>query len=412
MSSVRKFDIVLLGASGYTGRLVAGHMVKTFPTNLKWAIAGRFMDSLASLHDEPTALNADRKPPEIQILELVRTDLDRLTLNTCVLINVIGPYHRLSSPVLAACARNGTCYVDCTTETLWIQDMIGKYETAAIDSGAVIIPAISLSSSPSDLVAWLVATCIREQGFEGTFEVISSSKLALNGMSGGSFASVLALREAYGSSWFLWGNSWILSSKSAPPSTLPWTTWLVGYRNVPNLGILTTSFVGPGNEAVVHRSYDLNPSLYGPYFKFREYVPAASILDAVTLHTLTWIGTILLALPLVRWLLGKLAIPQGTGPIVEESRKFESVDFKAVGFVEGEDAPRAMATFAYKSSTYEISAVLAAEAAGVLLKRVKAAEIEGRDLTGIGGILTPSSLGMPFVMRMREVGVVIEVEKL
>lgn len=108
-------------------------------------------------------------------------------------------------------------------------------------------------------------------------------------MSGGSFATVLDLRDAYGSSWFLTGSSRILSPapNSAPPSTLPLVTKLFGYRNVPQLGTLTTSFVGPGNEAVVHRSSALNPSLYGALFTFREYIPMSNMFSAILVHFLT-----------------------------------------------------------------------------------------------------------------------------
>ncbi|PVH74148.1 hypothetical protein DL98DRAFT_537688 [Cadophora sp. DSE1049] len=227
---------------------------------------------------------------EIEVLELEENDLDRLALNARVLINAIDPYHRFSSPVLAACTRNGAFYVDCTTETLWIQDMIGKYQSGAIDSGAVIIPAMSLSSSPPGIIAW-------------------------------------------------------------------------HFR---------------GNQLQQTR-----------------YVPPASRFAAVTIQALTWIGTILLAFPLFRSLLGNIAIPQGIGPTIENSRTVESVEFKTVGFVEGEDAPRANGYVCLQG-----------------VNRAKAAENEGRDLSGGGGIFTPSSLGMSFVERLRKVGVVIEAENL
>ncbi|PBP20567.1 NAD-dependent epimerase/dehydratase [Diplocarpon rosae] len=431
MSSPRQFDILLLGATGYTGSLVAEHIAKSFPTTLSWAIAGRSAKSLQELANRLKDVNRDRVQPVIELVELNEEDLNILALKTRVLINTIGPYHRHSTPVVKACACHGTHYVDCTTETLWIKDMIAMYHAAARASGAIMIPAISLSSSPSDLVAWLIASSIQDQGYKGTSEIVSSSKLqydqqsltpslpstkyhSLTGMSGGSLASVLDIREKYGSLWFLWGSPRILSPnpKVTTKSTLPWLTKLFGYRFVPELGILTTSFVGPGNEAVVYRSAGRNPSLYGSSFAFREHIPVPSVSAAVSTHVLTWIGTILLAIPLFRSLVRKTAFKQGTGPSLDESRKTERVEFRAVGFAEGEEKPKAMVTFQWKGSAYEVSAILGAEAAGVLVEEAREADAHGLETKGKGGFLTPSGLGLPFVERLRAAGVAIEVVRL
>ncbi|KAF8858952.1 hypothetical protein BDZ45DRAFT_673689 [Acephala macrosclerotiorum] len=79
-------------------------------------------------------------------------------------------------------------------------------------------------------------------------------------MSGGSLASVLAVREKYGSSWFLSGNSSILSSDpKRPQTTTPWFTRILGYRFILSFGTLTTSFVGPGNASIVHTT-STNPT--------------------------------------------------------------------------------------------------------------------------------------------------------
>lgn len=128
MSSARQFDLVLLGATGYTGCLAAEHIAKSFSTSLKWAIAGRSSESLEDLSEKLKIVNPDRVSPglslvlivfflplrisDIEVVELNDVELNELALKTRVLINVIGPYHRFSSPILGACARNGTHYVD------------------------------------------------------------------------------------------------------------------------------------------------------------------------------------------------------------------------------------------------------------------------------------------------------------
>ncbi|WAO91906.1 Sacchrp-dh-NADP domain-containing protein [Fusarium falciforme] len=154
MASTEPYEITVLGATGWTATICAEHIAKTFPTTTRWCIAGRSADKLERLRQSLRAINPDRLEPAIHTIpRLDAKSLDPLVVNTKVLINGIGPYHRYGTPVVESCARNGTHYVDFSTETAWIADMIRDYHSLAKQSGAIIIPAISGSSSPSDLVA-------------------------------------------------------------------------------------------------------------------------------------------------------------------------------------------------------------------------------------------------------------------
>src|SRR6187402_1159449 len=154
-------------------------------------------------------------------------------------------------------------------------------------------------------------------------------------MSKGSFTTLMDVRDAYGSYWFLFGDSWTLSLKPSLKFNQSWATRLLGYRNVPGLGILTTSFVAPGNESVVQRSASLSPELYGPNFAYHEYLPVANFITAVMVHIVTILGNLLLSLPLFRWILRRFLYPLSSGPDRVRSGKAESAEFKAVGFAEG-----------------------------------------------------------------------------
>lgn len=133
MASNREFDIVLLGPTGYTGKLCAEHIVKSLPTNLKWALAGRSLQKVEGVAKELKALNPDRSEPgtssleslvfqrgehfvnlqiEILAVQLTAEELGPLAQKTKLIINCIGPYHLYSTPVVEACAKNGTHYVD------------------------------------------------------------------------------------------------------------------------------------------------------------------------------------------------------------------------------------------------------------------------------------------------------------
>jgi len=110
--STPEFDIILLGATGYTGAITAEHITTNFPTTLKWAIAGRSPSALETLTAKLKTLNQDRSPPAIILAEMETEVLHALVKRTRVLINVIGPYHRFSEPVVEACAKEGVNYVD------------------------------------------------------------------------------------------------------------------------------------------------------------------------------------------------------------------------------------------------------------------------------------------------------------
>ena len=110
--STPKFDIILLGATGYTGAITAEHLTTNFPTTLKWAIVGRSPSALETLAAKLKTLNPDRSPPVIILAEMAKDALHTLVKRTRVLINVIGPYHRYSEPVVEACATEGVNYLD------------------------------------------------------------------------------------------------------------------------------------------------------------------------------------------------------------------------------------------------------------------------------------------------------------
>jgi short subunit dehydrogenase-like uncharacterized protein len=172
---------------------------------------------------------------------------------------------------------------------------------------------------------------------------------------------------------------------------------------------LTTSLVALSNESIVYRSANLNPDIYGLEFSHHQYLPIPNLFSAIFVHFLTKLGILLLAPPFIRWMLRKLSFEPGSGPDREHNRSVESAEYTAIGN-SGNGKIRAKARFYYKGSLVDISAILAVVAAGVLLDRSIEGERRGEELKG--GYLTPSTLGMVFVERLREVGVELEVEEL
>ncbi|RSL90864.1 hypothetical protein CEP52_014434 [Fusarium oligoseptatum] len=407
MASSKPYEVTVLGATGWTATICAEHITKTFPTTTRWCIAGRSADKLESLRQSLKAIDPDRLEPAIHIVpRLDSENLDPLICNTKVLINGIGPYHRYGTPVVGSCARNGTHYVDFSTETAWIADMIRDYHNLAAKSGAIIIPAISGSSSPSDLVAWLLINHLYDHGLQVPSEVVCSGKLNMLGMQGGSLHTVLDVAEHYGISGWLNGDSWILSQAPKPPKTPP--VGLLGHRYDPILGHLGTSFVAWGNQAVVQRSAGFDAHIYGQDFTFREYIPTSSFFSAAIVHIVTKVGILLLCIPWFRSFVRGKAFDPGSGPDRKESRRTESAEWKATAYINGNKEPVAMARFGYKGALVDMAAILAVEAAATIMEAPK---VKANGST-TAGLQTPSILGLRFVDRLKKAGFTLTVHGL
>jgi len=229
----------------------------------------------------------------------------------------------------------------------------------------------------------------------------------MSGMSGGSFTTVLSVMEKYGTSWLSGDPEEFFPGSKQPVKTKKQSTnSRTGHRLVPVLGHLTTSLVGISNESVVYRSAGLNPDIYGLDFEYREYLPVPNFFAAVTVHLLTKFAVLLLSIPLFRNFTRCFSFEPGSGPDIEASRKSDRVEFRAVGLEKGTEKILAKADFVYDGALPEISGILAAEAADVLLRWSKS----DNERTVKGGLLTPSLLGMAFVERIRGAGVLLEVQ--
>ena len=148
-----KYDIVVFGASGYTGRLVAEYLQQEYAnTDLKWAMAGRSLDKLASVR---TALGISES------VELVSVDSDNAAsvgqmVSDCkVVITTVGPYQLYGEELIKQCAQQGTDYVDLSGEPSWMHETIAQYSAAAKASGARILHSCGFDSIPFDLGVYL-----------------------------------------------------------------------------------------------------------------------------------------------------------------------------------------------------------------------------------------------------------------
>ncbi|KAJ5972985.1 Saccharopine dehydrogenase / Homospermidine synthase [Penicillium vulpinum] len=227
-------------------------------------------------------------------------------------------------------------------------------------------------------------------------------------MSAGSLNTVLDTFETYGSGWYLYGDSSILSAPFRKQTMSPWITRILGYRHTQELGTLATSFTGPGNQEVVYRSASRKPDLYGPDFHFEEYLPANGVIAAVSVHLLTKFLLVLLSIPFIRLLIRKLAARLDSAPDVKQLRQVERAEFRAIGSGSGDAKPRVWASFVREGALYELTALVTCIGARVLLEQKISADRAGKDARGHGGVVTPSFLGMEYVDQLKDAGIEIE----
>lgn len=148
----KTYDLVLFGATGFTGGLTAEYLAAHAPAGLRWALAGRNVDKLAAVRQRLAAIN-----PAWAALPLLRADsgdeaaLRTLAAATRVVISTVGPYVHFGEPLVAACAAAGTDYVDITGEPEFVDRMWLGYHEIAKQSGARIIHCCGFDSIPHDL---------------------------------------------------------------------------------------------------------------------------------------------------------------------------------------------------------------------------------------------------------------------
>ena len=186
----RTYDIVVYGATGYTGRLVAQYLAtKHAGSGVKWAMAGR---SLAKLEEVRSLIGAPADTPLIVADSDDPASLAAMAGSTTALITTVGPYQLYGPPVLAACIAAGTHYADLCGEPVWMRQMIDQYDADAQASGARIAFSCGFDSIPFDLGVLMLQTEAIARFGEPAQRVKCRVRKMLGGVSGGTAASLKA----------------------------------------------------------------------------------------------------------------------------------------------------------------------------------------------------------------------------
>jgi short subunit dehydrogenase-like uncharacterized protein len=195
----RKFDVVILGVTGFTGRLAMRHMAMTYDVNktVKWAIAGR---SKAKLDQVKRELAKELGNHELLNVETILVDtkipstMPRLVEQTRVVATTAGPFALYGNAVVEFCCKFGTHYVDITGEVDWVKTMLIKWQDTAQASGAMLVPFCGQDSIPWDLSVMKLQQVLKKEHNDDLASVTFWDVMAKDSP-GGTWESVLAKVE-------------------------------------------------------------------------------------------------------------------------------------------------------------------------------------------------------------------------
>ena len=402
MSGDRELDVVLFGATGFAGRLVAGYLAGHAPAGVRIGLAGRSQRRLA---DVRTGLGAAASAWPLLVTDSADpVSLAALARAARVVVTTVGPYRAHGLALVQACAEAGTDYADLTGEVLFIRDSIDRCHDVAAAAGARIVHCCGFDSVPSDLGVLLLHLAARADDagdLQDTTLVVTALR---GGVSGGTLASMTGQQaevRASAQRRKVVGDPYALSpDRTAEPDLgderdLDW----VKYDR--ELRTWTGPFAMAGiNTRVVRRSNALQGWAYGRLFRYREVTgfgasPAASLL-AATASTALKAAEAGLAFAPSRTLLSRLLPAPGQGP-GEKTRR--TGYFRIQVHTRTSSGARYLATIAAQGDPgYAATSVMLGETALCLA-------LDRDQLPGHAGVLTPATaMGAALADRLRSAG--------
>jgi short subunit dehydrogenase-like uncharacterized protein len=266
-----KFDIIVYGATGFTGQLVAEYLAAHYQgdSGLKWAMAGRSKDKLAAVRD---AIGAPADIPLIVADAGDLTSLRAMVDQTRSIISTVGPYQLYGSELVALCVASGTDYLDLCGEPVWMRQMIDAHEASAKSSGARILFSCGFDSVPFELGVFFVQEAAKKTLGAAVNRVKGRVRDMKGGPSGGTVASTKATFAAAAKDLSLVAllqNPFVLTPGFEGPKQPRGNKPLLDE----DMGVWTAPFVmATINTRNVHRSNLLLDFPYGQDFVYDEMV--------------------------------------------------------------------------------------------------------------------------------------------
>ncbi len=409
----RPFDIVLWGATGYTGRLVAQVLAhhRDAP-KIRLALGGRSKDKLERIAGELSG----HALAELSIVTGNADDaasLQTLAEQAKVVCTTVGPYAKYGSGLVAACAKQGTHYCDLTGEVQWMRRMIDAHHDEAQKTGARIVHTCGFDSIPSDLGVLMLQERLLRQYQKPAARITGYLGELKGGMSGGTAASMIQLVEEIGRDskiGKLVANPYALDPVPPPLEDTRDSRDMrtLAYDRDMNV-LIGPSLMGPVNTRVVRRSHALLDYTWGRGFRYREVqsfpVSPKGVVRAVAMTGgMTAFMGALMVPPLRKLVEQKLPAP-GEGPSAHE-RETGYFVLRLLGETAsegGEPAVRMLGVVSDRRDPgYGSTSVMLSESALCLALD---------KLPERAGVLTPAvAMGMILVERLRASGLRFDVQ--
>ncbi|MGB3712495.1 MAG: saccharopine dehydrogenase NADP-binding domain-containing protein [Erythrobacter sp.] len=267
-----EFDIIVYGATGYTGRLVAEHFVREYGganDGPKWAMAGR---NKAKLEDVRTLIGAPDDTPLVVADADSREAMEAMAKRAKVVISTVGPYQLYGDELVTACARTGTDYADLCGEPAWMAEKIAQHHDTAKETGARICFSSGFDSIPFDLGVMMAQEAAKERFGQPAPRIRGRVRAMQGTFSGGTAASLGATMKAAAKNPKVFGvlrDPFALTpgfeGPDQPSGMVP--------QNEKDLGKWAAPFVmAPINTKNVHRTNFLLGHPYGEDFRYDEMV--------------------------------------------------------------------------------------------------------------------------------------------
>ena len=409
-----KNDLIIFGATGFTGKLVTEYLIKNYGLKnqkFNWAIAGRDKKKLEELKQSFIGIDPQAVNIETYVADSFNSkSLDALTSSCHVIISTVGPYLKYGLPLVESCVKNHTNYCDLTGEVPFIRESIDLFHEKAMQGKCKIIHSCGFDSIPSDLGVLL----LQKDSLEKFNKVCDNVNLYVRsirgGISGGTISSMINIKK------YIHSHSEKKKVLKSPYSLNP----IEKIKNNVRQPILksvrwdnavnkwTSPFLMSGiNTRVVHRTNAIAEFFYGKNFRYNELSSfnkgLKGLLKACTMLIILAFLQFSLGSNLLLWILNKTIFPRpGEGPSKGKMRS-GFFKLKIIGSI-NEMQKNSVTVLSDSDPGYSATAKMLTESAICIL-------LNQNKIPKKYGVLTPASgIGLALIERLKGKGISFKID--